>query len=64
MYSVHTVFGHVLFGQDIVRDMENQKVNDNHKPYADIRISHCGELIKKTKVASKKPAKTKCEFIL
>merc|ERR1712126_307949 len=57
--NVHTVFGHVLSGQDIVRDMENQKVNSNHKPYADIRISHCGELIKKAKIPSSTKLKSK-----
>ena len=49
-YSVHVVFGRVLSGQDIVRDVENQKVNSNHKPYADVRVTHCGELVKKSKV--------------
>ena len=59
IFSIHTVFGHVISGHDIVRDVENQKVNDNHKPYADVRISHCGELVKKSKAQAKKAEKKK-----
>lgn len=52
--NVHTVFGHLVDGHDIVRDMENQKVSTGHKPYADIRIAHCGELVKKAKTSTQK----------
>jgi len=59
------VFGRVVSGQEIVRDIENQKVNDNHKPYADVRITHCGELVKKSKTTSKKESsKKKCTYII
>ena len=64
LYSIHCVFGRVLSGQDIVRDIENQKVNDNHKPYAEVRLTHCGELVKKSKQAKpseEKSSKKKCE---
>jgi len=59
--NIHTVFGHVLSGQDIIRDIENQKVNSNHKPYADVRISHCGELIKKLKSQNVKSKPTEAK---
>ncbi|XP_002155362.3 peptidyl-prolyl cis-trans isomerase G isoform X1 [Hydra vulgaris] len=51
--NLHTVFGHVLSGNELIREIESQKTNNNHKPYADITIFHCGELIKKSKTSSK-----------
>ena len=42
---LHVVFGHVVSGQQYVTEMENQKVDANHRPYADVRISNCGELV-------------------
>ena len=53
------MFGHVLSGHEIIRDIESQKVNSDHKPYADIRVAHSGELIKKNKVLDKKVAKSR-----
>ena len=44
-YRLHVVFGHVVSGQQYVTEMENQKVDANHRPYADVRISNCGELV-------------------
>ena len=43
------VFGHVLQGQDIVSEIENQKVDDKSRPLVDVKISNCGELIPKAK---------------
>ena len=39
------MFGHVVGGTQYVTEMENQKVDANHRPYADVRISCCGELV-------------------
>ena len=39
------MFGHVVSGMQYVTEMENQKVDANHRPYADVRISSCGELV-------------------
>ena len=44
-FRLHVVFGHVVSGADYVTEMENQKVDANHRPYADVRISNCGELV-------------------
>ena len=43
------VFGHVLQGQDVVSQIENQKVDDKSRPLNDVEIGNCGELIPKTK---------------
>ena len=43
--SLHVVFGHVIQGKQYVAEIENQKVDANHRPYADVRISNCGELV-------------------
>ena len=61
--NIHTVFGHVIAGKDLVTDIENQKVSDSHKPYADIRIIHCGELVKKSKTDQARKAKKKREKV-
>ncbi|RMX51775.1 hypothetical protein pdam_00011634 [Pocillopora damicornis] len=65
--GIHVVFGHVLQGQDIVSEIENQKVDDKSRPLVDIKISNCGELIPKAKAkamakkAEKKKKKKKEE---
>lgn len=57
--GMHTVFGRVVDGQKYVTEIENQRVDTNHRPYADIRVVRCGELvlIKPSKVSSKKAKK-------
>ena len=45
MHRLHVVFGHVVNGQQYVTEMENQKVDANHRPYANVRISNCGEMV-------------------
>ena len=42
---VHVVFGRVIEGEQFVVEIENQKVDTNHRPYADVRISNSGELV-------------------
>ena len=39
------VFGHVIEGQEVVREIERQKVGENDRPLADVLISSCGELV-------------------
>ncbi|XP_020372537.2 peptidyl-prolyl cis-trans isomerase G [Rhincodon typus] len=56
--SVHVVFGQVISGQELIRDVENQKTDANSKPYAEVRILNCGELIPKSK-AKKEEKKRK-----
>ncbi len=47
--GVHVVFGQVISGQQFVTEMENQKVDTNHRPYADVRITNSGELVRVSK---------------
>lgn len=42
---VHVVFGHVIKGQEVVRQVERQIVDENSRPLTDVRISSCGELV-------------------
>ena len=42
---VHVVFGHVIEGQQVVREIEKQKVDENSCPLCEVRISSCGELV-------------------
>uniref|UniRef100_G3TSQ0 peptidylprolyl isomerase n=1 Tax=Loxodonta africana TaxID=9785 RepID=G3TSQ0_LOXAF len=45
----HVVFGQVISGQEVVREIENQKTDAASKPFAEVRILSCGELIPKAK---------------
>ena len=46
---MHVVFGQVISGQQTVREIESQKTDPGSKPYADVRIVSCGELVLKSK---------------
>ncbi|XP_070536099.1 peptidyl-prolyl cis-trans isomerase G-like isoform X2 [Ptychodera flava] len=52
--GVHVVFGRVIDGMQLVRDIESQKTDANSRPYADIRIANCGELVLKQRTKTKK----------
>uniref|UniRef100_A0A8C4R2A8 peptidylprolyl isomerase n=1 Tax=Eptatretus burgeri TaxID=7764 RepID=A0A8C4R2A8_EPTBU len=52
--GVHVVFGQVISGQQTVREIESQKTDPGSKPYADVRIVSCGELVLKSKDKEKK----------
>ena len=44
------VFGHVLQGEEIESEIENQRViDDKNRPLFEVKISNCGELIPKAK---------------
>lgn len=43
------MFGQVISGQEVVREIESQKTDASSKPYAEVRIMSCGELIPKSK---------------
>lgn len=52
--SVHVVFGHVISGQEVVQTMESQKTDPNSRPYAEVKVLNCGELVPKSKGLSAK----------
>ncbi|GAM29410.1 hypothetical protein SAMD00019534_125860 [Acytostelium subglobosum LB1] len=45
----HVVFGRVVDGKAIVDILNSVLTGQNDKPFADVKISHCGELIRKVK---------------
>ena len=46
---IRVIFGHVLQGQEIVSEIEIQRVDDKSRPLVDVKIINCGELIPKAK---------------
>lgn len=48
-FSVHVVFGEVISGQDLVRQLEDLPVDRNSRPLQDAVISNCGELVRQLK---------------
>ena len=43
------IFGHVLQGQAVVTEIENQRVDDKSRPVFEVKIGNCGELTPKAK---------------
>ncbi|XP_064643427.1 peptidyl-prolyl cis-trans isomerase G-like isoform X2 [Lineus longissimus] len=57
--GIHVVFGQVLQGQALVKQIENQKVDSNSRPYNDVIIVNCGELVpqkRKSRPKKRKPS--------
>ncbi|XP_023237535.1 peptidyl-prolyl cis-trans isomerase G-like [Centruroides sculpturatus] len=55
--GVHVVFGRVISGQEVVSEIENQKTDQSSRPYVDVKIGNCGELVLKLKPKDKKRKK-------
>ncbi|XP_065170471.1 peptidyl-prolyl cis-trans isomerase G isoform X1 [Atheta coriaria] len=55
--NVHVVFGQVVSGVDVVRQIENLPVDANSRPLQDTKITRCGELVKQSKVKKEKKKK-------
>merc|ERR1712241_1415129 len=47
--GLHVVFGQVVSGKEVVKEIEDLDVDKKDRPLQDVRIVNCGELIKKTK---------------
>nr|XP_015209665.1 PREDICTED: NK-tumor recognition protein isoform X3 [Lepisosteus oculatus] len=52
--GVHVVFGLVISGFEVIRQIENLKTDAASRPYADVRVIDCGELITKSNVLGNK----------
>ncbi|XP_055549480.1 peptidyl-prolyl cis-trans isomerase G [Wyeomyia smithii] len=55
--NVHVVFGHVVSGHDLVRQLEQLPVDRNSRPLQDAVVTNCGELIRQVKEKKKKKSK-------
>ncbi|XP_022919295.2 peptidyl-prolyl cis-trans isomerase G [Onthophagus taurus] len=55
--NVHVVFGRVIGGADVVRQIESLPVDTNSRPLQDAKIARCGELIRQVKVKKEKKKK-------
>ncbi|XP_074653375.1 peptidyl-prolyl cis-trans isomerase G-like isoform X2 [Tubulanus polymorphus] len=52
--GIHVVFGQVIQGQDIARQIENLKTDANSSPFNNVAIANCGELVLQLKSRAKK----------
>lgn len=50
----HTIFGHLVAGQDVLQKMAKVKVDDEDKPRDPVLIARCGELERKKKAVPPK----------
>ncbi|CRK90187.1 CLUMA_CG003901, isoform A [Clunio marinus] len=55
--NIHVVFGRVVTGQDVVRQIENLPVDRNSRPLEEPMVKTCGELIKQVKAKKEKKKK-------
>ncbi|XP_065187791.1 peptidyl-prolyl cis-trans isomerase G-like [Sycon ciliatum] len=57
--GIHVVFGQVLVGHDVVRNIEQLQVNKRSRPTVQVVIANCGQLVLAKKAASDKKASSK-----
>ncbi|EAT42690.1 AAEL005799-PA, partial [Aedes aegypti] len=55
--NVHVVFGHVVSGHDLVRQLEQLPVDRNSRPLQDAVVANCGELVRQVKEKKEKKKK-------
>lgn len=55
--NVHVVFGHVVSGHDLVRQLELLPVDRNSRPLQDAVVANCGELVRQIKEKKEKKKK-------
>lgn len=55
--NVHVVFGHVVSGHDLVRQVEQLPVDRNSRPLQDAVVANCGELVRQVRERKEKKKK-------
>lgn len=48
LHRVHVVFGLVISGFEVIKKIEGLKTDSASRPYADVRVVDCGQLITKS----------------
>ena len=61
-YRIHVVFGHVISGQEVVRTVEAQKVDPQNRPFKEVVIANCGELVPQIRISESVSAYIKICF--
>jgi len=59
--GIHTVFGHVLSGKEIIAEIEQLQVDKKNRPLVDARIFNSGELVPKAKKKVVEPESSSSE---
>lgn len=56
--GVHVIFGHVIFGQELVMEIENLETDSSKScPMKEVKVENCGELVPQMKSKGKKRKK-------
>merc|ERR1712012_392346 len=56
--GLHVIFGQVVSGKEVVKEIEELDTDKKDRPLQDVRIVNCGELIRKAKPQTKKKEKS------
>jgi hypothetical protein len=43
------VFGHVIFGQELISQIESSETDAKNRPVSDVKVENCGELVPQMK---------------
>jgi len=43
------VFGHVIFGQELISQIENMETDAKNRPVSEVKVENCGELVPQMK---------------
>lgn len=48
-FRIHTVFGRVISGIEVIKVIEDLPVDRNSRPLDEVMVKSCGELVRQTK---------------
>ena len=61
--GLHVVFGQVVGGKEVVKEIEDLDVDKKDRPLQDARIVNCGQLVRKAATRKQKPTKKRSKSV-
>ena len=49
LFRIHTVFGKVISGMEVIKVIEDLPVDRNSRPLDEVMVKSCGELVRQTR---------------